>query len=168
MDPADAIVPAIPDVICSPKERVPLKRLVSMYLGIGRVGAKAVARISTRVESYSSWDRLRRSGDCGLAPDEHAVTTFLLARSQTANTLLTDFPTHESEVRICGRNQYYLSRLDRACAVGFLRAVGTKGSKNSYLPRDGLLELDGGARRTRREWSELFSGLGEWCCFAPE
>lgn len=166
-DPADAVLPAVPEILDMPKEAVPSRSLASMYFKFGPRGSRTTVRISTRIESYSHWDELRVSGGCGLAPDEHAVATFLLKRADTCE-ILTDFPTDKSKVRVRGRTLYYESEVDCAEAAETLRAVGSKAPRNSYLYRDGLLRLRGLSMPTPREWLRLFCELGDWCCFAPE
>lgn len=166
-DPADALLPALPDILATSRERIPPKSLESMYLSVGRSSGKYFARVSTRVERYSSWDTLRATGGCGLAPDEHVIMSFLLSRSRDGCQLLTDFFAGESKARFCGKRLYFDSVLDPSEAARTLRSVGGRASRNSYLHRDGLLRLGGYDRPSTYEWSELFAELGDWCGFVP-
>jgi hypothetical protein len=81
-DPSDEILPAIPALLKRWKERKPLKELADLYFMVANSGGKTVVRLSTRVESSTLWRALRASGDCGLAPDEYAVISFLLQQAR--------------------------------------------------------------------------------------
>lgn len=165
-DAGDAVLPAVPGILNSPKDHVPMKTMKSMYFTMGKRGSGAVVRIPTRIESYSLWDELRARGSSGLAPDEHAVARFLISRA-SACRLLGDFPAYRSKMRVCGRRSYFDSKMSRSRAGGTLRVVGTRALSNSYLNRDELLELHGFVEPSHGEWAELFDMLGEWCYFAP-
>jgi hypothetical protein len=166
IDPEDVVLPIIPDVLASSKELIPLRALRSMYYRPNPSGGRTL-RITTRVESNATWDELRASDECGLAPDEHAVLSFLLERSRVACGMLTDFVTKGCEVRFCGRRLYFDSRLEPCEAVGTLRKVGARASRNSYLRRVGSLEGDSLERLARDDWFDLFAELGDWCYFVP-
>ena len=168
VDITDLIIPAIPDVLAFEKERVPIRELESMYLTTDRLGRKARIRVSTRTESFLLWELMRASGDCGLSPDERAVITFLLGRANGTCRVLTDFPENGSVVRVLGRRRYFDSKISPAMAAMTLRVAGTQYSKNSYLPRDGILELPCIERPSDADWLDLFDELGEWCYFTPE
>ena len=168
VDITDLIVPAIPDVLACEKERIPVGKLESLYLTAGRTGKRARVRISTRVESFLLWELMRASDDCGLSPDERAVTTFLLERASGTCGMLTDFPEDGSAVKVLGRRRYFDSKISPAMAAVTLRVAGTKYPKNSYLRRDGTLELAASEKPSATDWFKLFEGLGEWCYFAPD
>lgn len=166
-DPSDAVLPAIPDVLACPKERLPLEELQAMYFKVARSGGRTTLRLAPRIESSSLWDALRSSGECGLAPDEHAVTSFLIHQARGRCSMLTDFLCDGSVMRVYGRRVYYDSTLGNAEAASTLRTVGEKASRNSYLQRDGTLRLTGTIPPSRKRLVELFEGLGEWCFFNP-
>ena len=166
-DPSDAVLPAIPSVLDAPKERVPLESLRSMYFRSARAGRGTIALLQTRVESSSLWDGLRAAGECGLTPDEHAIASLILRRTEGECEVVTDFPAEDSAPRICGRKRYYVSSIEAGEALATLRVAGARGPRNSYLKRDGTLGLGRFRPPTRQEWLDLFEGTGEWCSFAP-
>lgn len=81
--------------------------------------------------------------------------------------MLADFPRVRSVTRTCGRRRYFESSFRAVEAESTLRAVGEKASRNSYLPRDGVLRFSGTLTPPHEEAVGLFEGLGEWCSFAP-
>ena len=166
VDPSDAVLPVISEILESPKEQMELAALKTMYLRLVRSGRAVAAGMSARIESYSIWDRLRAADGCALAPDEHAVASFLMSNCEACD-LLTDFFAEGSLARWCGRKRYYASILDGAQAAATLRVVGTRATRNSYVHRDGHLRLRGFATPSREAWLELFGELGDWCSFAP-
>ena len=166
-DISDLIIPAIPELLAYEKERIPIRRLISLYLTTGRSGSKTLVRINTRTESWLPWDLMRASDLCGLSPDEHAVSTFILDHAEGACEVLTDFPEEGSEVRVVGRRLYFDSKVSPAMAALTLRVAGAKSSKNSYLRRDGMLKFADLEGPSSAGWSDFFDGLGEWCYFAP-
>jgi hypothetical protein len=167
-DCSDEILPAIPEILSFPKDRSSLASLKSMYFRTARSGGQTVVRLSTRLESSTSWDVLRASGDCALAPDEHAIATFLIKRGCGSHSLVTDFPTEESVPRLCGRKRYFESTLGLAEAESTLRVAGKRAVRNSYLSRDGTLRSSGGFGYSLTDAKRLFEGLGEWCFFSPD
>jgi len=167
LDCSDEVLPAIPEILSAPKETGPLATLESMYFKIVRSGRRAAVRLTTRLESSTSWDVLRASGDCALTPDEHAIATFLMRKARGTCSLLTDFLGDGSVPRVCGRRRYFESTLGLSEAGSTLRSVGERAPRNSYLPRDGTLRLSGSLAFSRDEVEGLYAGLGEWCYFAP-
>jgi hypothetical protein len=167
-DCSDEVLPAIPEVLSSPKETGPLDVLESMYFRLARSGRKTLVRLATRLESSTSWDALRATGDCALAPDEHAVATFLTRRARGTCIMLTDFPGDEAVPKLFGRKRYFESTVGFDDAESTLRSVGERASRNSYLLRDNTLRLSGRLAFSRDDVEELFEGLGEWCYFAPD
>ncbi len=166
-DPSDSVLPAIPDLLAAPKEKVPVQILKARYLRPARTGVSTAMRISTRIESSSSWDKLRASGDCGLAPDEHAVVSLLLNGARAKCTLVTDFPVTGSVPRVCGRKRYYDSRLEIGAALSSFRVVGSRFPRNSYLERDNSLRLDGFSAPSSDDWRNLFHEVEDWCSSVP-
>ena len=166
-DPADAILPAIPEILACPKQKIPLRELETMYFVAARAGGNTTVRLSLRTESGSIWDALRGAGECGLPPDERLVATFLLRDSGGMQEMLTDWPTEGSVRKVFGRRRYYNTLLDHARAASTLRAAGEGHSKNSYLPRDSTLRFRGSYLPSRKDLLRLFFELGEWCFYAP-
>ena len=161
----DAILPAIPEILAFPKERVTASALRAMYLTGRKSHQRAVVRLTTRLESFSLWSSLRGLGSCGLSPDEHAVTSFLMRRAKGRCGVATDFPAGNSAPRFYGKKRYYHSRLACKQAADTLRVAGPPGTRNSYLPRDGLIELANMDLPSDRDWGELARRFGEWCYF---
>ncbi|MDA4119119.1 MAG: hypothetical protein OK436_00855 [Thaumarchaeota archaeon] len=166
-DPRDEILPAIPNLLETPKEREPLRELMGLYFMSAKSKAKTVVKVSTRVESSTLWKALRASGECGLTPDEHAVVSFLFKKAKGECRLLTDYPTEGSTLRIYGRRRYYESELRPPDAGSTLRTVGRRAFRNSYVPRNGALMFESLDLPSKEELAHLFEGLGEWCYFHP-
>jgi len=118
-----------------------------------------------RLESSSRWRELRASDGCALAPDEHAVVSFLLEKARGKCEMITDFVVDGSTPIVLGRKRYFDSKLAPAEAAATLRAVGEQGRRNSYVHRDGNLRLSSSSGISRQDWTDLFSDLGDWCPF---
>jgi hypothetical protein len=161
-DPADLILPAIPDVLASPKESLPTIDLQSKYFT--KSNKVREIQLFPRIDVSSNWETLRAEGECGLAPDEHLVTSFLLERARGSCLIVTDFPVDGSRRLILGRRRYFESNVLADEVHRTLRVVGKKGVRNSYLPKGGALSL-GPSRLSSRDIGELVSQLGEWCYF---
>ncbi len=166
-DPSDEILPAIPTLLETPKERKPLRELMGSYFMFAKSKAKTVVRVSTRVESSTLWKALRASGECGLTPDEHAVISFLIKKAQGECKLLTDYPTDASTLRIYGRRRYHESKLRPPDVGSTLRSVGRRAFRNSYIPRNGALIFESLDLPSKEELAHFFQDLGEWCYFEP-
>jgi hypothetical protein len=164
-DPIDAVLPSIPKVLDCNKERVPLERLKRMYFMARTEGAHFV-RLSLRVESLSNWDRLRASGGCGLAPDEHRVATFLIEEAGGISHAITDFPQPDSVPTVQGRRRYFESTLSAAEALDTLRVVGERKRRNSYMPRNGIMGLSV-LSIPDSKLVDICGQLGDWCGFTP-
>lgn len=163
-DPADAILPAVPDILACPKQKTSAKELQGMYFETDRLGRSSHVRLSTRIESFSNWDKLRASGASGLAPDEHHVACFLIEEAVGNCQMLTDFPTEGSVPKICGSKLYFESNIGAKEALNTLGAASRKRVRNSYLPRAGVLNL-AVPLLSHRKLAGLFEELGEWCSF---
>jgi hypothetical protein len=168
VDPADAVLPVIPELLRTPKETVPLRTLEAIYFRIGYGERPMVVRLATRMESSPLWKDLRSSGECGLAPDEGAVVSFITSKTPGTCSMLTDFAVEGSTPRICGRKQYFESDLDGRQVEETLRSAGDPGRRNSYVQQHGVLRLSGLLHLFRDDLRSLFRGLGEWCFFTPE
>jgi hypothetical protein len=161
-DPADFILPSIPDVLGSPKERLTTTELQSKYFKpLSRIG---VIQLFPRIEISSNWEALRASGDCGLTPDEKLIVSSLLDGARGPCPLVTDFLAADSRPVVYGRKRYFESSVQSTEARGTLRAIGQKGVRNSYLPRHGLLKLPH-PWPSPREMREALGQLDEWCYF---
>ena len=165
-DASDLVLPALPDLLAFRKEAVSPDELESMYFKGFRTGKVAVFRMALRMEHSSAWDDLRREGQSALAPDERLACTFLMKAASHCE-LMTDFPCYDTEPVVLGRRRYFDSTLDSREAISTLRSVDATGSRNSYLKRDGTLQLAGFARQGRGALVDLFVEMGDWCYFSP-
>jgi hypothetical protein len=167
LDPSDTVLPVIPDILASPKEKISLASLKGLYLRKSTGRDVTEAQLITRTESSFLWSKLRSSGECGLTPDEHAVASFLVGRAKGYCEMVTDFPSDDPTPHIYGRRRYFLSRLGPSEAASLLRVVGERGTRNAYVRRDGTIGLAGMPVISRQDWLDLFDELGEWCSFTP-
>jgi len=163
-DLTDFIAPIIPELLKSPKETVAAKELVNQYITLD-VNEPKRLRITPRLESGSTWNWLRRLGLCALTPDEHLILKLFLSRARTCSDLLTDFPTRSSRVRVLGTRQFYESALESSDAASSLRSLGHKGERNSYLPRSGILGVEGFTFPSDSELTAAFNDVGDWSSF---
>jgi hypothetical protein len=166
-DPDDAILPAIPALLQCQKEEVTLRDLKTKYFRIQREGKASALRFSTRLESFSHWEELRALGQCGLSPDEHLLASFLMENAKGSCTLLTDFVAECSSPVVYGRGRFFRSKLTSKEAGSTLGRVGERSSRNSYLPRDGTIRLEGGFHPSNADLREAFARMDEWCFFTP-
>jgi len=166
-DPSDTVLPAIPNLLSVAKERISLDALKGRYLRVqGSPGASTV-HLSLRLESSPLWEKLRASGECGLAPDEHTLASFLIRRVEGRCGLITDFPADDPTPHLFGRKRYFESMLEPEEAASTLRVAGGRGARNSYVVRGGAIRLRGLLSLARRDWLDWFAELGEWCFFTP-
>jgi len=166
-DPSDAVLPAIPALLSCPKEMASMEAVKSKYFRTSRSSEGTTFHVLPRLESSSRWRELRASGGCALAPDEHAVVSFLLGRASGNCEMITDFPVEGSTPLVLGRKRYFDSRLNPAEAISTLRVVGEREQRNSYIRRDRSLRLSSVPAISRRDWIDLFADLGEWCPLTP-
>ena len=165
-DPSDIVLPLIPELVKARKEEIPLGGLAAKYLKGTKSGQDSLVLL-TRLESGPAWDSLRSLNECGLSPDEYRVASFLVSRAKRWVRVTTDYPVGDMRSSLMGRKRYFLSNLSPDQAESTLRQAGRSQARNSYLPRDGVLESDGILPPSRQELGDLFSGLGEWCYFVP-
>jgi hypothetical protein len=167
IDPADFILPIIPDILSVSKNDIPSKEdLESMYFRTSRESGVFRIHLRVRLERSSTWSALRALGECALAPDEHAVVTHLLRSSRGSCRVLTDFPGHCSKLVVYRGKRYFDSRVEATYAAETLRHTDEGSARNSYVPRNGVLELRGASCLERRTIADLFESLGEWCSFS--
>ena len=166
-DPSDVVLPAVPALLSCPKEGAPLETVRGKYLGMSKSHDGLTTRVLPRLESSSSWRGLRKLGGCALAPDEHAVASFILKRVRGECKMVTDFLVDGSTPLVFGGKRYFDSKLNADEAALTLRRVGERSQRNSYIPQDGMLGLVPVSSIGRRDWIDLFTELGEWCPFIP-
>ena len=102
-----------------------------------------------------------------MAPDEHAVVSFILGKAGRNCEMITDFLVDGSAPLVLGRNRYFDSKLSPDEAASTLRIIGERGQRNSYIRRDGNLRVSSISGISRRDWADLFADLGEWCPYTP-
>ncbi len=165
-DLIDAIAPVLPEVIASEKEKTSVEELQSKYFRIKLTGEGTLLRFSPRMESSTIWESLRSTGQCGLSPDEHTLTRFVLSQTAGDCVVLTDYPTESSVVRRIGRKQYYESNIRASEVAGDLRSCEGRGVRNAYLPKNALLRFTSPLDFTPEKAAKIFSELGDWCSFS--
>lgn len=163
-DPSDYLLPLIPRVLACEREAVSQSELLGMYFRLFLNDGRPAVRFDFRLESLGNWDRLRSTGGCGLAPDEHLLARFLLSESRGACPMITDFAVEGSVPFYSGRKLYYRSVLPATKASDTLRLVGSRKQNNSYISRDGTLLLGRHAHEHER-LTDCLEALGEWCSF---
>lgn len=166
-DPSDAVLPAVPSLLSCPKEEVPVETVKGKYLRASQSKERVTYQLLPRLESSSRWRELRASGGCALAPDEHALVSFLLERVRGKCQMITDFHVDGSTALVLGRRRYFKSRLGPKETTSTLRAAGERLQRNSYIPMDGRIDLGLPFAPSPDDWSGLFAELGEWCPFTP-
>ncbi|HXW95245.1 MAG TPA: hypothetical protein VEJ19_06030 [Nitrososphaerales archaeon] len=166
-DPSDAVLPAVPALLSFPKEEAPMETIKGKYLRASGSKGKVNVCILPRLETSSWWRELRASGGCALAPDEHAVVSFLLERVRGNCEMITDFLVDGCNPIVLGRKRYFDSKVSSGEAVSTLRVVGERSQRNSYIPGDGNFRISWISAVTERDWTDLFAYMGEWCSFTP-
>jgi len=166
-DQSDAVLPVVPDLLSCPKEEAPVEIIRSKYLIMERLRGWVSVRMLPRLEGSSLWRKMRASGGCSLAPDEHAVVSSLFRRTRGVWEMVTDFFVDGSTPLLFGRKRYFKSELDSYEAASTLGVVGKRGRRNSYLPNDGEIGSIPTCALARSDWVDLLSNLGEWCPFIP-
>jgi hypothetical protein len=159
----DAISPAIPSLLSFDKERVTNDLVDQQPLYFSPKKSKAGTleiQLFTRMEGFRTWTELRKTGLCGLTPDEEAVIASLLQTGDGSVECVTDFLSETSFPLRLGRVQYFLSRIPVDEFVSTLRTVSKSSRRNSYLPRDSTLRV-----RVEKKFDLGADpgGLGEWC-----
>lgn len=167
-DPLDLLGPMIPEIIKAKKVKTTVRRLRGFYYDLLSADRTTIIKFHARIESALRWDALRALGVSALSPDEKEVLLSISESSEGSCRTLTDFPMGGSRVKIVGGKQYYDSNLSFCEFAASLPTAGEKANRNSYLPRNGVLEPDMYKAPSNRLLSTLFSNLGEWCFFETE
>ena len=163
-DPADALLPVMPEVLSCPKAKVSLGGLRARYYRLSKAEGTTSIRLSLRLESGPTWVHLRRLDKCALAPDEHLVARSLLTEAGASCKVVADYPASDSGVLRLGVKRYFESVMDADEAASALRSVGTRAERNSYICRNETLSLTGGPAPGGVS-ADVFGSLGEWCFF---
>lgn len=158
-DLLDALAPAVPGLLASPREGTDG---AASYYSLKQPGTAAVLQFFPRLESLRVWTCLRREGTCGLTPDEAAVLRRLLGKASRSSQIrcVTATPNAGSKPLQLGRRVYYESDLPVPEFLASLRTIDSdEADSASYLPRSSVLELPGVRLDTRPAPGEA----GEWC-----
>jgi hypothetical protein len=163
-DLLDALAPAIPEVLASPREGVEevIANRAARYFSLRRSGASAELQLFPRLESLRTWTCLRKDGLCGLTPDEAAVLKHLMGSASRSSQVecVTATPRRGSTPLQVGRKVYYKSALPVAEFLSSIRTIGSgQADSASYLPRNSLVSLHGVRVDIRVRAEEV----GEWC-----
>ncbi len=154
-DMLDVLSPAIPDLLRFPREPAP----TNPYLALKEVPGGFEAQIFPRMEGLRLWLELRRSGECGLTPDEKESISRLLRDAERVAECVTDYPTDGCSILQFGKRQYYRSILPAQEFILRLRTISSGSTKNSYLPRSSVLRVGAGSLPA----FSFGADLGEWC-----
>ena len=163
-DMLDALAPAIPDLLGSPRQEAGevTTEVAARYFSVKRSGTATKLQLFPRLESLSTWTCLRKDGLSGLTPDEAAVLKHLLERAQTGDQIecVTARPKKGSSPLQIGKNLYHRSAIPAAEFLSSLRSIDSGAADSaSYLPRDSVIAL----HRVRVDTRLVADELGEWC-----
>ena len=165
-DLVDPIAPIIPKVLEVEKKRVTPRSLSEMYYATNCEGKSLRVRFNTRIESLSTWKELRVVDESGLTPDEALVLKVLLGRAKGSVRVVADYPNETARIIQIGRRLYFDSSLDVDEFRANLRILGQRNQRNTYLPRNCMLDLANFKLPEADELSKLSSELGEWCYYS--
>jgi len=163
-DMLDAIAPAIPELLGSPRQETGrvTADAAARYFSVKRSGTSAKLQLFPRMESLNTWTCLRKDGLSGLTPDEGAVLKHLLGNAPAGSQIgcVTATPRQGSSPLQVGRNLYHRSAIPVSEFLSSLRTVGSGAADSaSYLPRDSLIKL----HRVRVDTRLVAEEFGEWC-----
>jgi hypothetical protein len=136
-DMLDALAPSVPSILASPREAATR----NPYFAPKRIRGGFEIQFFPRMEGLRLWTALRRSGDCGLTPDEKAVVQKVLEGATQNIECVTDYPTDGCSVLQAGRRQYYRSLVPASEFLFRLRTTEDSLSTNCYLPRSSVLRV---------------------------
>jgi hypothetical protein len=151
----DAIAPAIPPILGFAKEHA----ASNPYFAQKKTDEGSEIHLFPRMESSRLWSALRESGESGLTPDEKLAVQGLLEAANGEIECVTDYPTEGCRPLQVGSARYYMSKLGAQEFASSLRTISSSSYRNSYLPRDSILKIEGRSL----DWDFLSRDLGEWC-----
>ena len=149
----DALAPAIPSLLFSPREPT----ATNPYFAAKELPGGLEVQFFTRMEGLRLWTELRRAAGCGLTPDEKSAVSSVLLDADQEVECVTDYPTDGCSLFQVGKNQYYRSRVPVHEFLDRLRTTLTSFSKNCYLPRTSILKVRSLAAPS------VDDDLREWC-----
>ena len=166
-DPTDIVAPLVPRLLELEKEKASVDSMCGFYYRVRKSGADAYATLSLRLEGSPAWRTLRGAGLSGLTPDEGEVARALI-RSSKGCVLLTDYPLPTCRPRMFGGRQYFESEVSPDDAECTLSVVGLTKTRNSFVPKGGVLFLRGFKAPSERDFVRLFQSMGQWCYFVAK
>jgi len=163
-DMLDALAPAIPALLASPKSAAGKgsSTVAASYFSLKQSGASTELQLFPRMESLRTWTCLRRDGLCGLTPDEAEVLRHLLGKSSGSSKVecVTARPREGSKPIQVGRIVYFKSEVTVSEFLSSLKTIESAGAGSaSFLPRDSVMALP----RVRVDSHIESYELGEWC-----
>lgn len=159
MELIDPLAPVIPALLSVRKTRVRENPYFSAKLTNGRYRAQ----LFLRMEALGTWEELRKDDLSGLAPDEAAVISSLLEERRGGILGVTDYPREESRILQFGKKVYYESMIDASEFIANLRSIERRGVRNSYVPRNSVIEVEVTRAPSVRRIADILSSLDEWC-----
>jgi hypothetical protein len=159
MDLLDPLAPVIPSLLGAQKNEAS----ENPYFVAKRTGGKYTIQLFMRMEALNIWKELRKHDVSGLTPDELAVISSLLEGSRGKILGVTDYPREQSRVIQFGTKVYHESMIDVEEFIANLRTVEKKNRRNSYLPRNSILEFQLSRALSARRTAKIIASLGQWC-----
>ncbi|MDA4117706.1 MAG: hypothetical protein OK455_05105 [Thaumarchaeota archaeon] len=161
-DLLDSLGPAIPRLLTFPRVGHPIGAS-GLYFQVKTSGNFTEIQLFPRLESLTTWTRLRGDGLCGLTPDEALVIRRLLEGGDADIECVSATPRQGSKPRQVGRNQYYASRISAQDFLASLRDISLNPAGDAYLPRGSVITLTrtAGTRRASPKFDA--DELDEWC-----
>ncbi len=159
MELLDPLAPVIPALLSVRKTKVQGNPYFSGKLAGGRYRAQ----LFLRMEALGMWGELRKHDQSGLTPDEAVVVSLLLEGGRGEVRGVTDYPREQSRIVQFGKKLYYESMVDVGEFIANLRTIERKGSRNSYVPRNSVVEVEVNRAPSVRRIAKVVGSLDEWC-----
>lgn len=159
MELLDPLAPVIPALLSVRKTKVG----GNPYFSAKLTGGRYRAQLFLRMEALGTWEELRKHDLSGLTPDEAVVISSLLEGSRGEVRGVTDYPREESRILQFGKKVYYESMIDGGEFVANLRTVERKGIRNSYVPRNSVVDVEVTRAPPVRRIAKVIGSLDEWC-----
>lgn len=159
MELLDPLAPVIPALLSVRKTKV----RGNPYFSAKLTGGRYRAQLFLRMEALGTWRELRKHDLSGLTPDEAVVISSLLEGSRGEVRGVTDYPREESRILQFGKKVYYESMIDGGEFVANLRTIERKGIRNSYVPRNSVVDVEVTRAPPVRRIAKVIGSLDEWC-----
>lgn len=159
MELLDPLAPVIPALLSVRKTKV----RGNPYFSAKLTGGSYRAQLFLRMEALGTWGELRKHDLSGLTPDEAVVISSLLEGSRGEVRGVTDYPREEGRILQFGKKVYYESMIDGGEFIANLRTVERKGIRNSYVPRNSVVDVEVTRAPSVRRIAKVIGSLDEWC-----